>query len=409
MKLIAQSIINTIVGTNLLNRNQTPILLYPKLNISNMRFLVFLLLVLCTETILAQQSFSLKIKLTEAFAKEKFLIKVLDKSGRKVLKQDSLLGSNDLLVYKGVMNQEATFVSISIKKNKSNVSNTIIVTSGDNNLSLLNTSFPEVGYEPLKVSGNKAAEVLTNLHHIRDEYSDKFSTKEGNIRVLNRERLQELNKLQMDVLKSYPNENFSALLLYELSLYFFDKPYQSYVKDTFDHLADSVKTSKIGQVLGFNIQNFLQASKDIGIGGKVPQFSVGTANGDTFKNETLKGDTYLIVFSATWCVPCQYELPSLKNIYKKYSSKGLKVVYFNEDDDVEKWKRHINENNLAAWINVSEKKIARETTIGKRFGVYAVPAYFLIDKNANIQYNSISNPENRLRNLDKAISNLYSK
>jgi len=76
---------------------------------------------------------------------------------------------------------------------------------------------------------------------------------------------------------------------------------------------------------------------------------------------------------------------------------------------VEKWKRHIKENNLASWINVSEKKIAREAMIGKRFGVYSVPAYFLIDKNADIQYSSISNPENRLRNLDKAISNLYSK
>ncbi|MFN0254989.1 TlpA family protein disulfide reductase [Pedobacter ureilyticus] len=408
MKLIAQSIINAIIGINLLNRNPASKLIYPKLHI-NRRFLFFLLLALCTGTVLAQQPFSLNIKLDKAFEKEKFIINVLDKSGRKVLKRDSIIAKNGQLSYKGVMNEEATFVSISIKRNKSNLSNTIVVTAGDNNLSLLNTTLPEIGYAPLKISGNKASEVLNSLHTIRDDYSDKFSTKEGDIRILTRERLEELNKLQMDVLKRYPNDNFSALLLYELSLYSSRKPYQSHIKETFDHLADSVKTSKIGQLLGFNIQNFFQANKDIVIGSKVPQFSVGTANGDTFKNETLKGDTYMIVFSATWCVPCQNELPSLKNIYKKYSSKGLKVVYFNEDDDVDKWKRHIKENNLAAWINVSEKKIARDTMIGKRFGVYAVPAYFLIDKNASIRFSSTSTPENRLRNLDKAISDLYTK
>ena len=242
----------------------------------------------------------------------------LDKIGRKVLKSDSVIAKNGQLSYQGVMNEEATFVSISIKRKKSNLSNTIVVTSGDNNLSLLNTAFPEIGYAPLKISGNKAAEVLNSLHLIRDDYYDKFSTKEGDIRVLTGEGLEELNKLQMDVLKRYPNDNFSALLLYELSLYSFRKPYQSYIRDTFDHLADSVKNTDIGKILDFNLQNFSLANKDVVIGGKVPSFNVGTADGGIFNNETLKGNNYLIVFSATWCAPCQYELPMLKNIYKKY-------------------------------------------------------------------------------------------
>ena len=40
----------------------------------------------------------------------------------------------------------------------------------------------------------------------------------------------------------------------------------------------------------------------------------------------LKGKPVLIIFWATWCMPCRREVPQLKELYNKYSPKGLQVI-----------------------------------------------------------------------------------
>lgn len=375
----------------------------------NMRYLLYFLLLIYPRYVEAQLPFSLTIKTTKDFEADKFVITVLDKDQRKVLKKDSLTIKDGQLHYEGTMNEEVAFFSISVSKVKSKLSKIIIINSGENNLVLSNTTIPIAGYAPLNITGNKGIAVLDSLHQIRDKYYDKFSIAEGGARVLTKEGIVELNEKKMDYLKKYPDDYFSALLLYELSLYNFRKDYQSYVKNTYDSFSAIVKKSDIGKVLSNNITNYFLVNKNTLAEKKVPFFSIEKYDGSIFKNETLNGDTYLIVFSATWCTPCQQELPILKNIYKKYSSKGLQVVYFNEDDDIIKWALHIKTNDLASWINVSEKKKARDGLISKKFGVYSVPAYFLIDKNANIVYNSNIDQERRLNKLAKAIDKAYSK
>lgn len=372
-----------------------------------MRYLFYFLLLIYPSYVEAQHIFSLKIKTTKDFEGDKFLIAILDKDQRKVLKKDSLTVKNGQLFYDGTINEEVAFVSVS--KVKSKLSKIIIINSGENNLILSNTTIPIAGYAPLNITGNKGIAVLDSLHQIRDKYYDKFSIAEGGARVLTKEGIAELNEKQMDYLKNYPDNYFSVLLLYELSLYNFRKAYQLYVKNTYDNFSEIAKKSDIGKVLSDNIANYFLVNRNTLVEKKVPFFRVEKYDGSIFKNETLNGDIYLIVFSATWCVPCKQELPILKSIYKKYNIKGLKVVYFNEDDDIGKWNLHIKDNDLAAWINVSEKKKARDGIISKKFGVYSVPAYFLIDKNANIIYNSNIDQEGRLNKLAKAIDKVYSK
>lgn len=74
-------------------------------------------------------------------------------------------------------------------------------------------------------------------------------------------------------------------------------------------------------------------------------------------------------------------------LYAKYKQQGLKVVYFNNDDDVTRWKNHVSSNQLT-WINVSEKLKPNVSKIQKSFGVYAVPSCILVDKQGIIAYNS---------------------
>ncbi|UKT64974.1 TlpA family protein disulfide reductase [Pedobacter mucosus] len=96
--------------------------------------------------------------------------------------------------------------------------------------------------------------------------------------------------------------------------------------------------------------------------------------------------------------------PLIKTLYDKYKERGLKVVYFNNDDDEVRWKSHVEKNQLT-WINVSEKQKFLESKIPKSFGIYAVPTCILVNANGKVTYNS-DQEDTGLDKLEVAIINV---
>src|SRR5512143_1405037 len=41
----------------------------------------------------------------------------------------------------------------------------------------------------------------------------------------------------------------------------------------------------------------------------------------------------LLTFSASWCVPCQKELPLLQQLHQTYGERGLRVIAVNTDEE----------------------------------------------------------------------------
>jgi thiol-disulfide isomerase/thioredoxin len=94
-------------------------------------------------------------------------------------------------------------------------------------------------------------------------------------------------------------------------------------------------------IAGMVIFLFVQFSKDGGIRPGLPSASAECIRGQrdclpdvsyvdstgvAYKRDTLAGKVVLVNFWATWCHPCQKEIPDLSRAYDKYKSKG--VVFF---------------------------------------------------------------------------------
>jgi len=59
------------------------------------------------------------------------------------------------------------------------------------------------------------------------------------------------------------------------------------------------------------------------VGDKVPAFTYKTIDGRTVDISKLQGKIVMINFFATWCGPCNLELPVLqKNIWDKYKNRS---------------------------------------------------------------------------------------
>ena len=67
----------------------------------------------------------------------------------------------------------------------------------------------------------------------------------------------------------------------------------------------------------------------------MPSFELADLAGKTWRLKNLEGKSVLINVWATWCGPCQSELPHLQKLYENTKDKsGLQIVTFNIDQDL---------------------------------------------------------------------------
>jgi len=116
------------------------------------------------------------------------------------------------------------------------------------------------------------------------------------------------------------------------------------------------------------------------VGKTLPVFTlVDKENKETTVGEISKSKKYtLIDFWASWCGPCRKEIPNLKKLYEKYSSKGFEIISISIDKKEADWEKALKEENLT-WPNYLDTKGASDA-----FNVKAIPAMFLVDDNGII-------------------------
>ncbi|MEO7486352.1 MAG: TlpA disulfide reductase family protein, partial [Ferruginibacter sp.] len=79
-----------------------------------------------------------------------------------------------------------------------------------------------------------------------------------------------------------------------------------------------------------------------------PAFLFTDAAGKTASTKDLKGKVVFINFWASWCPPCQAEMPSIIALYKRLEKDDRFVFLFmNEDDDKEKAKKYLERNQYS--------------------------------------------------------------
>jgi peroxiredoxin len=105
-----------------------------------------------------------------------------------------------------------------------------------------------------------------------------------------------------------------------------------------------------------------------------PAFTVTALDGSKFTLDEMGGRVVLIDFWATWCGPCNEELPHMKKIAKDFAGQPLVIISISWDDDAAKWKAFIDKNQMA-WLQYRDA----DHNLSKQFGVDAIPHYFTID------------------------------
>jgi thiol-disulfide isomerase/thioredoxin len=111
-----------------------------------------------------------------------------------------------------------------------------------------------------------------------------------------------------------------------------------------------------------------------------PNFRVTTLDGQTVSMDGLRGKVVLIDFWATWCGPCNEELPHVKKIAAQYAGQPLVVLSVSWDKDEEKWKEFVAKHGMT-WAQYRDA----DHNFTKLFNIDSIPHYFTVDTDGVLQ------------------------
>jgi thiol-disulfide isomerase/thioredoxin len=113
---------------------------------------------------------------------------------------------------------------------------------------------------------------------------------------------------------------------------------------------------------------------------QAPDFSRKDLNGGRIDLGRLRGKVVLLNFWATWCAPCQLEMPRFVQWQRNYGPQGLQVIGISMDDDPALALRVDRKLKLNYPVAMGNEEL------GALYGgVMGLPLSFLIDKNGEVR------------------------
>jgi peroxiredoxin len=105
-------------------------------------------------------------------------------------------------------------------------------------------------------------------------------------------------------------------------------------------------------------------------------FTVSLVSGEMLKLQGQRGKPMLVNFWATWCAPCREEMPAMERLYIKHRERGFVLLAVSVDTDASVVKPFLERYKLTFPVALDAKM-----DLANAYGVRALPASFLIDRN----------------------------
>lgn len=116
--------------------------------------------------------------------------------------------------------------------------------------------------------------------------------------------------------------------------------------------------------------------------GFAPDFTLADINGKKFKLSNFQGYPVVIFFGTTWCPQCRSEMMSLKTHYAPYARRGLKIIYIDINESVDRVSRFTQQHAYPGLVLLDS-----DGSVAYDYGVVGVPTILLVDKTGKIKGN----------------------
>jgi peroxiredoxin len=137
------------------------------------------------------------------------------------------------------------------------------------------------------------------------------------------------------------------------------------------------------------------------VGDRAPGFTCKTIDGKTIDISKLQGKIVMINFFATWCGPCNLELPVLqKNIWEKYKDNpDFVLVILGREHSEKEVQDYVKQKNYTMPFAPDPGR-----KIFKLYASQSIPRNVIIGKDGKIIFQSIGYIEEEFKKLEALIA-----
>ena len=137
------------------------------------------------------------------------------------------------------------------------------------------------------------------------------------------------------------------------------------------------------------------------VGDKSPAFSCTTIDGQPFDLSSMKGRIVMINFFATWCGPCNSELPVLqKNIWEKYkNNKSFSLIILGREHNTQEVSDFVKTKGFTMPFAPDP---GRE--IFKLYATQSIPRNVIVGKDGKIIFQSIGYTEAEFKKIEEVLA-----
>ena len=146
-------------------------------------------------------------------------------------------------------------------------------------------------------------------------------------------------------------------------------------------------------VLTSSLTHKLESYRLLSVGNRAPDFElIGDVfkNGKIVKNNTrltdIKAKYKLVIFGASWCEQCRFEMTQLLPRYEELKSKGVEVVFISLDTDKSEFVKFTAQFPFLSSCDYEKW----DTEVAKQYYISSSPTFFVLDKKNTILARPVS-------------------
>jgi peroxiredoxin len=107
-----------------------------------------------------------------------------------------------------------------------------------------------------------------------------------------------------------------------------------------------------------------------------PALTLVDLRGEPHSLREYRGQVLLVNLWATWCPPCQAEMPNLQVFFEKYQDQGFTIVAIDDGEPADQVRSFVSEHGLTflVWLDPTYQATERA------FRTRALPSSYVIDR-----------------------------
>jgi thiol-disulfide isomerase/thioredoxin len=153
-----------------------------------------------------------------------------------------------------------------------------------------------------------------------------------------------------------------------------------------------------------NAADLLFEIRHLVIGKVIPEIKGLDLDDKPMKLSEYRGKAVMIVFWATWCMPCMKMVPHERTLAQRFAGRPFAIVGVNGDFGQEEKARKAVASERIAWRSFRNYLLDEKREIASRWNVHEWPTVFLLDHEGVIRQVYRGVPEEA--ELDKAVEKL---